>query len=1495
MTAPLALSTQGVRVLLIGTGSHVDGSPLSSVPSVLRSVDALGETLIQRCGVDPAALHIVRDPADPGELGAAVTEAANLADSVLLIYYIGHGLVGTADGELYLATRSTDSMVEGLAYRALPYGAVREALSRTRARSIVVVLDCCFSGRARGASGSVAADAFSASAIRGSHVLASAARDEAALARPGEDYTGFTGALLRLLNSGDPTRAAWLSLADVYDHLDRALPAAGFPRPRQHVSDNSGRLVLAANPAFPTAPVSPPLKVDDGAVCPYRGMDRYDAQDARYFFGRDAAVADLLAQLAERATAGGPFVLIGPSGSGKSSLLHAGLLHALEAGELPGSSSWPTRVFTPGEHPLGQLAARLAADPTRLAEDPGQVRRLIRNVLREYGSAERMVLVVDQFEEVFTACRDEREQQDFIRALCFASTTAENGGVPPALVILGLRADFYDRCLTYPELVSALRDGTGLVAPLTDAELREVIEKPARTAGLTLEPGLTELVLRDLRAGHTEVDAAGALPLLSFALLATWQRRSGNMLTLAGYQAGGGIWESVSRRAEASFAMLEPDAEVLARRTLLRMVRIGSVAEHTKRRMPRSEFESGRSPDEITAIRMVLDVFAADRLITVDADSATITHESLLRAWPRMGQWIERDKADLLIHQQIADETARWQLLDRDTDALYRGRALTEAQLWRESGEHEAELTAAEREFLDASSADRRAQAEREQRQRLRERTQNRRLRVLVAGLALLLVVAGVATVLAVLQQRAADEQKRSATARLVVAEAEAARASDPRRALQLGIAADRIHSDPGTRASLVGTLAATRYAGTLNGFTDEVRALTYSADGRIVAVGAQHVNGQTGYQDVISLWAVSDTGPPRRIGDLRSGGGNFAVMRFAPNSRILLTHGEKVDNEETLALWDIADPAAPVRRGTVITAGTAGPTGYRYIQDAAFSPDGRTVAIAQGKVVTLWDVSDPARPALIGAPLSTQADTTSVAFAPDGRILATGNDDAVTLWDTADLARPNPIGAPMVAKAPVVFAPSGHLFAARDKASEHNANAFVLWDLTRPDAPVRQGTLTGNNGALAFAPVGGLAVTAGFEGYATVWDVTDPARPARSGTPLTGHADWVTAVAFAPDGRNVLTGSADKSVIAWNVADRARAVRIGPPIEEISTVGFRSDGRVIAAGGASLWEFTDPAHPVLHRNVLSGNAALLSPDARTLATVGEGEAISLWDVADPAHPVRRGQPITDGGYPSEFSPDARMLITGDKSTSMLWDISDPDRPVRRVEKLPAIIVLIAAFTPDGKTLAVGHLYDFNAEITLWDVADPARPAKLPSTIRSGDSADITTVAFTPDSRTMAIGRSDNTIAIWDIAVRTKPARIGQPLAGPADPNGNTGAIGSTVAITALAFSANGATLASTNRGRTLQLWDLTDRTITHDLGPPVPFTANPSVKLGFSSSGATLAVVDVEDQASLWDLTGITRLQDDAAAAACAITGAGLDRDAWPYYIATVPYQATC
>lgn len=353
---PTALSSTGSRALIVGSGRHIPGSLLPDVPAAGETVRELGRTLVERCGLRAEHLRTLTDPEDPRALGTALTEVAAEATDVLLLYYVGHGLVSPGN-ELYLATRATSDPVTGLTYNALSYQAVRDTLSECRARSVVVVLDCCFAGRARGAFGTAATHAFELASFGGTYVLTSASADEQALAPAGARYTAFTGELLALLHDGDRTGLPDLTVEDAYRHLRRVLPARGLPEPHRHLSDRAGELVLAGNPAAGPArvPDRPPGTDHEGPEppCPYRGLRSFTADDAAYFFGREQLVGEVLRKMSEWSDNGGPVAVVGPSGAGKSSLLHAGLLPAIRRGELrvTGSETWPHLSLVPGEHP----------------------------------------------------------------------------------------------------------------------------------------------------------------------------------------------------------------------------------------------------------------------------------------------------------------------------------------------------------------------------------------------------------------------------------------------------------------------------------------------------------------------------------------------------------------------------------------------------------------------------------------------------------------------------------------------------------------------------------------------------------------------------------------------------------------------------------------------------------------------------------------------------------------------------------------------------------------------------------------------------------------------------------------------------------------------------------------------------------------------------------------------------------------------------------------
>ncbi len=467
-------------------------------------------------------------------------------------------------------------------------------------------------------------------------------------------------------------------------------------------------------------------------ICPYKGLAAFEAADADYYFGRERLVAELIARFVGSSFLG----LVGDSGSGKSSALLAGLLPALAGGVLPGSESWPQVVLRPGEHPLVELGRALARALPDGALEAGDPAAALDAALAALAPGVRLVLVVDQFEEVFNATRDDAERSGFIDLL-----TDER---PSLKVIVAMRADHYGRCAAYPALARLIGADHVLVGPLSVVELAAVIEHPAERVGLRVEPGLTEALVDD--AGSEP----GVLSLLSTALLELWQARENGRLTLAAYRASGGLRGAIARLAEAAYAELDPHRQAIARAILLRLAGPGEGAELVRRRVPLTELDADRDP----AIAEVLETLTAARLLTSGDSFVEVAHEALLREWPRLQGWLEEDAAGRQVRLHLIGAVRDWEGRGRETGDLYRGARLAAALDWAD--EHQVELNATERTFLDES----RLASEREVE---RQRRMNRRLRVLLAGAGALLVVALVAGGFAAVQgQRAADEARNA-------------------------------------------------------------------------------------------------------------------------------------------------------------------------------------------------------------------------------------------------------------------------------------------------------------------------------------------------------------------------------------------------------------------------------------------------------------------------------------------------------------------------------------------------------------------------------------------------------------------------------------------------------------------------------------------------------------------------------------------------------------
>ncbi|GAA3040416.1 nSTAND1 domain-containing NTPase [Streptomyces glomeratus] len=1240
-------------------------------------------------------------------------------------------------------------------------------------------------------------------------------------------------------------------------------------------------------------------------VCPYRGLAPYRRQDAGWFFGRERSTDALVAQLSAAEETGGLVMLVGASGAGKSSLLNAGLVPALQRGALSDESGRTREVLhlVPGGDPLGELirhipglapvvsAAREAVErqtvsPKELKEakelkelkepkqfkefkefkesknpavkgfapkDPGTpgFAHAVREAFagwarREKSSAARPVVIVDQFEEAFTLCSDEADRRTFIQLLHAACSPAGLGDRAPVLVLLGIRADFYEQCLGYPELADALQHRHMVLGPLTTAELREAVTGPAKAVGLELEPGLGELIVREVSAdGPRGAHNAGVLPLLSHALLATWQRRKAGRLTLAGYRAAGGIQGAVAATAERAWSSLDPAARTAARLLLLRLVRLGEDTQATRRRGTRRQLadestDPGKTEESLEAL-------VRARLVTLDAETVEITHEALLHAWPRLRDWIDEDRNGNLLRQRLEEDSRAWEGSERDTSLLYRGSRLEQAHTWAKSAGG-TYLTRSAVQFLAASV-------------RLRRRSVLIS-RAAVAALVVLAVFAAGAAVVA-------WQQRDDAVFEQVLAEADRVQHTDPSLAAQLDLVAHDLRpGDEGTYSRLISIVNAP-LATPLLGHRGAVYLTTFSPDGKTMATAS--------YDRTVRLWNVADRSRPEPLGKPLTGHTSWVSSAvFSPDGRTLASAGD----DGTIRLWDVTDPARPTSLGKPLT----GHQGTIYL--VAFSPDGHTLASAgENHTARLWNVADPRRPKPLGSLGGHTAAVRCVAFSPDGRTLAAGGDDhTIQLWNTADPRHPE-----LLAKLTghtelvhsVAFSPDG-----RTLASGSADDTIRLWNVSDPGRAAPIGSpLTGHTGpiwSVAFSPDGRHLAAASADSTASLWNVSDPGSPSQVGEPLAGGSGEMYALGFSPDGRTLATGSGDSKVRLWSIPTSDMTGRNGV---------FRPDGKLLATvasdGRVRLWDVAAPGRPTLVGKPFmpadGGQRSLVfSPDGRTLVVLTDDESVYLWNVADPAHPVLTGPRLAlrtrfMGSYALAYSPDGRILATAyDQRTIQLWDVGDLSHAVALGKPLTGHrgFINALAFSPDGRTLASGSA---DGDIRLWDMTDPAHVAPFgrPLTEHSGP---VNALAYSPDGHTLASGSDDDTVRLWNVTDPRTATGLGPPLTG------------HTEAVTSLTFSRSGQTLASGGNDNTVRLWDVTRPSSATPIGQSMSPYAKTGNFLSFSPNSHVLGVSSGADTVRLWPLDA-----DEAIRHICSVTRGVLTPQRWHEYLPRLSYDPPC
>jgi WD40 repeat protein len=1196
-------------------------------------------------------------------------------------------------------------------------------------------------------------------------------------------------------------------------------------------------------------------------VCPFRGLLPYREEDALLFFGRQDDTDRLVAAVTRH-----PFVaVVGASGSGKSSVVRAGLVPRLRADR---DKVWDVVTMVPTARPLNSLVIALSSlvwpdlddevdrrekaneKTASLEKGTLSLRDLVEIALNKQPGTQRLLLVVDQWEELYTLCRDEKLIRSFTDQLLDASQTELSS------VVFTCRGDFYGHVLGYRPLVERIREGAQVsLAPMNERELRQVIEAPAASMRLEFEPGLPERILGDVG------EEPGRLPLLSFLLEQLWKQRRGAVLTNEAFDAMGGVEKAIATVAEDVFMKLsEPDQKRLSR-LFIQLVSVGEQSEDTRRRAVMTTLGEDARP--------LVAKLATARLLVTSSDQGTetveVAHEALIQHWKRSQGWVNSARGFLTWRKRLEPFVEVWR--NQDPTALLRGGLLAEAQRWLT--ERKQDLDKPESEFIEASL-----------RQQEEERQADLRTKRFLVRLSITAVLAAcLATALGGLAWQewgVANKNEVKALRNLsasLAAQAAAVRKDFPQRSVLLAAEAMKINNTktiPFVISAEQSLRDSVQNLGGLGlvGHGGPVLAVAVSGDGRWLVTGS--------YDNTARLWDLTAKEPEKTARVLSGHTGPVNAVAVSGDGRWLVTGSW----DKTARLWDLA-AKEPEKTARVLSGHTD------WVRAVAVSGDGRwLVTGSRDNTARLWDLTakEPEKTARVLS--GHEGIVSAVAVSGDGRWLVTGSyDNTARLWD---LTAKEPEKTARVLSGhdgPVsAVAVSGDGRWLVTGSDDHTAR---LWDLTAKEPEKTARVLIGHDGpvdAVAFSGDGRWLVTGSYDKTARLWDLTAK-EPEKTARVLSGHEGIVSAVAVSGDGRWLVTGSYDKTARLWDLTAKEpeKTARVlsghdGPVV----AVVVSGDGRWLVTGSydktARLWDLT-AKEPEKTARVLSGHdgpvsAVAVSGDGRWLVTGSYDKTARLWDLTakEPEKTARVLSGHTSLVSAVAFSGDGRWLVTGSyDKTARLWDLTakEPEKTAR-VLRGHTDWVFAVAVSGDGRWVVTGS---DDKTARLWDLT-AKEPEKTARVLR-GHEGPIYAVAISGDGRWLVTGSNDNNARLWDLTVK-EPEKTARVLTG------------HTSLVVAVAVSGDGRWLVTGSDDTTARLWDLT--AVEPEKTARVLSGHNGSVSaVAVSGDGRWVVTGSGDRTVRLWPL----RVQEILEQAGRAL-GQNFTRDEWDELFPGETYRKT-